>query len=110
VQAAVAGEERVLVLFSPDEGDFMPFDALRAFSGLVTPRSYLIFLGTAFGQPWLGYSKHWYVTSIRRLLDTEHFAIDANVNPHLISTSPLGYLQRIEPPPHLAGASIEAAG
>jgi cephalosporin hydroxylase len=100
VETALAAEEVILVLFAPDAGDFMPFDTLRAYAAFVSPRSYLVFLGTALGQPWLGYSQHWYVTAIRRLLDTEPFAIDRGCNPHLVSTSPFGYLQRIELPPH----------
>ncbi len=109
VEAALDTEEHVLVLFAPAPGELLPFDALRAYAALVTARSYLIFLGTALGQPWLGYSKHFYMTAIRRLLDMEPFAIDHSANPHLVSTSPLGYLQRIEPPPHLAVADNEPA-
>ena len=101
VECALSAEEAILVLFAPDTGDAVPFEALRAYANFVTPRSYLVFLGTALGQPWLGYSRHWYLTSIRRLLDAEPFAIDHGCNPHLVSTSPFGYLQRIELPPHL---------
>jgi cephalosporin hydroxylase len=94
----------VLVLFAPSPGDLLPIDALTAYSKFVTMRSYLVFLGTAFGQPWLGYSKHWYMTAIRMLLGREPFAIDTYLNRHLITTSPLGYLQRIEPPPAVESA------
>jgi cephalosporin hydroxylase len=106
VERAVAAADMVLVLFAPDPGDHLPVDGLRAYAGFVTPRSYLVFLGTAFGQPWLGYSKQWRMTAIRRLLDWAPFSIDTGCNPHLVSTSPCGYLQRIEEPPHLAAQRL----
>jgi cephalosporin hydroxylase/GT2 family glycosyltransferase len=98
VEHALDTEEHVMVVFTPDEGDMLPIDALRAYAGFVTPRSYLVFAGTAFGQPWLGYSRRWYHTAIQMLVDLMPFAIDHSCNPHLVSTSPLGYLQRIENP------------
>jgi cephalosporin hydroxylase len=87
----------VMVLFAPDEGDWLPIEALRAYAKFVTCRSYLVFLGTALGQPWLGYSTRWYMTAIRLLVAGGHFVIDTYRNPHLVTTSPLGYLQRIQP-------------
>jgi cephalosporin hydroxylase len=106
VEHALGTEEVVLVIFTPDAGDTVPAEALRAYARLVTPRSYLVFLGTALGQPWLGYSRYWFMTAISRLLDSEPFSIDLDCNPHLVTTSPLGYLQRIETPPHLAGPHL----
>ena len=104
IAEGLGSEERVLVLFVPDAGDLLPINALRAYADFVTARSYLIFLGTAFGQPWLGYSRRWYRTAVQRLLDEASFTIDETCNPHLISTSPNGYLQRIEPPSPAAEA------
>ena len=107
VEKAVSAEETILVIFAPEPGDTMPLEMLRAYAAFVTPRSYIVFLGTAFGQPWLGYSQHWYMTAIRRLLDSEPFAIDRSCNAHLVSTSPFGYLQRIEASANLAGPRPE---
>ena len=95
VERALGTAEKTLVLFAPNPGDTRPTDMLRAYAGFVSPRSYLIFVGSVFGQPWLGYSKNWFNVAIRQLVASMPFAIDETVNPHLISTSPLGYLQRI---------------
>ena len=97
VARALDTAERVLVLFAPSPGDLMPLDALRAYAGFVSYRSYLVFVGTSLGQPWLGYSTHRYVKAIQMLLRERPFAIDQECNPHFITTSPMGYLQRIEP-------------
>jgi hypothetical protein len=37
------------------------------------------------------------MTAIRLLVAGGHFVIDTYRNPHLVTTSPLGYLQRIQP-------------
>ena len=108
IAAELGSEERVLVLFKPDADDLLPGEALRAYADFVTARSYLIFLGTALGQPWLGYSQRWYRTAVQRFLDDAPFSIDETCNPHLISTSPNGYLQRIEPSPQAAAAAAHA--
>jgi cephalosporin hydroxylase/glycosyltransferase involved in cell wall biosynthesis len=91
---ALDAEEQVLVLFAPADGDHFPIDALRAYSRFVSCRSYLIFLGSAFGQPWLGYSKNWFQKAIRILAGEGRFAIDYSRDQHLITTCPMGYLQR----------------
>jgi cephalosporin hydroxylase len=95
VARALGTDAPVIVLFTPSPGDTLPIEALTAYAAFVTPRSYLVFLGTSLGQPWLGYSKHWYMTAIRQLLARQTFAIDTYLNPHLVTTSPLGYLQRL---------------
>lgn len=95
VARALDTDAPVIVLFTPSEGDMLPIEAVTAYAEFVTSRSYLVFLGTSLGQPWLGYSKHWYMTALRMLLSRETFAIDTYINPHLVTTSPLGYLQRL---------------
>ncbi len=95
ISRALGTAEKVLVLFQPARGDHFPIAALRAYARFVSPRSYLVFLGSVFGQPWLGYSKHWYAKAIRALVDEAPFAIDETLTPHLITTCPLGFLQRI---------------
>ena len=92
---ALDAEEHVLVLYAPSAGDHFPIEALRAYSRFVSCRSYLIFLGSAFGQPWLGYSKNWFQKAIRMLASEVPFAIDFSRDQHLITTCPMGYLQRI---------------
>ena len=95
VLRAIGDAERVLVLFTPDAGDHFPIAALRAYARFVSPRSYLVFLGSVFGQPWLGYSRNWYLKAIRTLVAEAPFAIDETWNQHLITTCPCGFLQRI---------------
>lgn len=95
IDRALGATERVLVLFAPSAGDHFPIGALRAYARFVSPRSYLIFLGSVFGQPWLGYSKHWFAKAIRTLVEEAPFAIDETWTQHLITTCPLGFLQRI---------------
>jgi cephalosporin hydroxylase len=97
VTRRTATDGPVMVLFAPDDGDLLPIEALMQYAGLVTCRSYLVFLGTALGQPWLGYSTRWHMTAIRMLLARAPFTIDTYCNPHLLTTSPLGYLLRTEP-------------
>jgi len=95
VARAIGAAERVLVLFTPSGGDHFPIEALRAYARLVSPRSYLVFLGSVFGQPWLGYSKNWFAKAIKTLVAEAPFAIDETWNQHLITTCPQGFLQRI---------------
>jgi cephalosporin hydroxylase len=95
VERALGAAERVLVLFAPRIQDSFPIAPLRAYARFVSLRSYLIFLGSVFGQPWLGYSKHWFAKAIRALVEEAPMAIDETWTRHLITTSPLGYLQRI---------------
>jgi cephalosporin hydroxylase len=94
-ERALDTEEHVLVLYAPRAGDHFPIDTLRAYSRFVSCRSYLIFLGSAFGQPLLGYSKNWFLKAIQILASEAPFAIDLSRNQHLITTCPKGYLQRI---------------
>ncbi|HEV2677619.1 MAG TPA: CmcI family methyltransferase [Aliidongia sp.] len=95
IDRALGAAERVLVLFQPSAGDHFPIAALRTYARFVSPRSYLVFLGSVFGQPWLGYSKNWYAKALRTLTEQAPFAIDETWTPHLITTCPLGFLQRI---------------
>jgi cephalosporin hydroxylase len=94
-ERALDTEEQVLVLFAPAPGDHFPITALKAYARFVSCRSYLIFLGSGFGQPWLGYSKNWFQKAIHILASEQAFAIDLSRNQHLITTCPMGYLQRI---------------
>jgi len=95
VERALGTEENVLVLFAPGSHDYTPTAPLRAYAGFVSVRSYLIVLGTVFGQPWLGYSKFWLESAVKALVRDAPFVIDHSRNQQLVTISPNGYLQRI---------------
>jgi cephalosporin hydroxylase/glycosyltransferase involved in cell wall biosynthesis len=94
VERALGATETIMVLFAPDHARHGSADLVRDYASFVSCRSWLVFLGTVFGQPWLGYSKNAYQNVIRTLSQGMGFAIDHTRNPHLITTSPMGYLQR----------------
>jgi hypothetical protein len=96
--------ETILVLYVPEVGIGFPVDALRAYSKFVSPRSYLIVLGTVLGQPWLGYSKRWYLFAIDTFLPDSGFKIDAGWDQDPLSTCAFGYLRRVD-----AGAKYDAS-
>ena len=93
-ERALDAEESVMVLYAPREGEHIPLDGLRAYARFVSCRSYLIFLGSVFGQPWLGYSKNWFQKALRALTEEAPFVIDLSRDRHVITTCPMGYLQR----------------
>jgi len=95
VKRWLGGEENVLVLFAPREHDYAPIESLRFYASLVSCRSYLIVLGTVFGQPWLGYSKYWFLNAIKTIVEDSGLVIDHSRNRQLVTTCPSGYLQRI---------------
>ena len=95
VERALALEEDILVLFAPRQDDYTPVDPLRSYARFVSCRSYLIFLGTVFGQPWLGYSKYWFQAAVNTIVREMPFVIDRSRNQQLVTVSPNGYLQRI---------------
>jgi cephalosporin hydroxylase len=95
VERALGLEEKILVLFAPRADDYRPIDPLRAYSQFVSCRSYLICLGTVFGQPWLGYSKYWLQSALKTIAREGRFVIDRSRNQQLVTTCPDGYLQRI---------------
>jgi cephalosporin hydroxylase/glycosyltransferase involved in cell wall biosynthesis len=95
VRGAVGSEEGVMVLFSPQRHDYIPVEPLRIYGDLVSSRSYFIFLGTVFGQPWLGYSKYWFQRAIKTMVAESGFVIDHSRNQQLVTTCPNGYLQKI---------------
>jgi cephalosporin hydroxylase len=87
--------EDVLVIFTPLDGDHRPLESLRAYGRFVSYQSYLIFLNSVFGQPWIGYSKNWYQSAIRAFVADGSFVIDQSRNRQLITTAPGGYLKRL---------------
>jgi cephalosporin hydroxylase len=93
-ERALDAEESVMVLYAPRPGEHIPLDGLRAYARFVSCRSYLIFLGSVFGQPWLGYSQNWFQKALRALTEEAPFVIDLSRDRHVITTCPMGYLQR----------------
>jgi cephalosporin hydroxylase len=90
------GAEAVMVLFAVDSTDNFSAATLQTWGELVSHRSFLICLGTVFGQPWLGYSRRQYFRTIREFA-TGHcpFVIDRSWTRQLISTCPYGYLRKV---------------
>jgi cephalosporin hydroxylase len=95
VERALDLEEDILVLFAPRQDDYTPIGPLRDYARFVSCRSYLVFLGTVFGQPWLGYSKYWFQSAVKTIVREMPFVIDHSRNQQLVTVCPNGYLQRI---------------
>lgn len=91
----VGSAENVLVLHAAN-GSTLNASSLQAWGALVSHRSWLICLGTLFGQPWLGYSTRQHLQAIREFIgDHPGFVIDRSWNRQLLSTCPCGYLRRV---------------
>jgi cephalosporin hydroxylase len=88
--------ETVLVLYAANRNGAFSAAALHAYAAMVSYRSYLICLGTLFGQPWLGYSNRQTLKTIREFTGSNPaFVIDRSWNRQLITTCPSGYLRKI---------------
>lgn len=91
--------ETVMVLYAANVASTFSLVSLQAYSTLVSYRSYLVCLGTVFGQPWLGYSNRQPLQTIRDFIrNNPAFVVDRSRNQQLISTCPSGYLQNIGRP------------
>ena len=99
VEAAIGDAEHVLVLLQPEAQDALPVAALDAYARFVTFNSYLVVLGAALGQPWLGYSQSWLYRAIVRFTQARtDFVVDRTLNRHFVTTCPSGFLRRaLEP-------------
>jgi cephalosporin hydroxylase len=88
--------EIVLVLHAAGSAVSFSLASLQAYGALVSYRSYLICLGTLFGQPWLGYSSRQHLQTIHEFTSGDSpFVIDRGWNRQLISTCPSGYLRKV---------------
>ncbi|RDS83403.1 CmcI family methyltransferase [Dyella psychrodurans] len=87
--------ESVLVLYDVMRSETLSLASLQAYGALVSYRSYLVCLGTLFGQPWLGYSNRDPLQIVREFARNSTFVIDRSWNRQLISTCPFGYLRKI---------------
>lgn len=95
--------ENVLVLYAPMAQTSLTTPSLHAWGQLVSHRSWLICIGTVFGQPWLGYASQQHLHAIREFTaGNSPFVIDRSWNGQLLSTSPSGYLRKV-------GGAITAA-
>ena len=89
----------MLVVFQPRPDDTLPTVPLARYGGLVTMGSYLVVLGTAFAQPWIGYSRAWTYAALRQLVRSHPgFVVDRTLNQHFVTTSPQGFLRRVLDP------------
>ncbi len=96
LERGVGDAERVLALFQPGAGDALPVDALAHYARFVSFESYLVVLGAALGQPWLGYSRLWLYRAIVRFTQGDHgFVVDRTLNRHFVTTCPSGFLRRV---------------
>jgi cephalosporin hydroxylase len=97
VRRALGPATGTMVIYAPRKQDHLPLDVLHAYADFVSLRSYLIVAGSASGQPWLGYSRSWLMKAINTFADVAPFAIDLTRTQHLITSCPIGFLQRIGP-------------
>jgi len=96
VRQWVGSAETVLVLHAAGSAATFSVESLQAYGALVSYRSYLICAGTLFGQPWLGYSRHEHMHTIRQFTRGDSpFVIDRSWNRQLISSCPGGYLRKV---------------
>lgn len=96
LERRVGDAEVVLVLFEGPDAPGAPTDELRRYAGLVSHRSYIVYLNTALGQPWIGYSNRWPKNAIRTLTtESSRYAVDPRFDEQLGSTSPKGFIQRV---------------
>lgn len=92
----VGTQEDIVVLFAPRSDDYLPLEPISIYSRYVSYGSYFVFLGTVFGQPWLGYSRYWFATALRTFIERgAPFRVDRTLDQHLVSLCALGYLQRV---------------
>ncbi len=95
IDRAIGAEETTLVLFGPQPTDYVPVAQLSAYAQFVSHGSYLIYLRTAHGQPWLGYSKYWHLAVINRFVNgAGPFVIDQTRTQHFITSCPSGFLKK----------------
>lgn len=88
--------ETVLVLHAAGDAGRFNGATLAAWGKLVSHRSYMICVGTVFGQPWLGYSTRQHYKTLREFTEgNPMFVIDRSWTRQLITTCPYGYLRKI---------------
>lgn len=92
----VGSAESVLVLHVAGAPERFSTTSLQAWGALVSYRSYLICIGSLFGQPWLGYSNRQHLQTIRAFTAGDSpFVIDRGWTRQLITSCPSGYLRKV---------------
>ena len=97
VRRAVGTASETMVIYRPRPGDEATLDTMHTYAGFVSLRSYLVCVGSAIGQPWLGYARSWTMNAITQFTRQAPFAIDTSRTAHFITSCPNGFLQRIGP-------------
>lgn len=96
IKRRIGAAEEVLVVFEGPDEPGVPIEPLRRYADLVTFGSYIVYLNTALGQPWLGYSNRWPGKAIRMLTErSERFAIDPRFDEIIGTSSPKGFIRRV---------------
>jgi cephalosporin hydroxylase/glycosyltransferase involved in cell wall biosynthesis len=108
VRRAIGTATDIVVLYGARPQDERLLQGLQAYHQFVSLRSYLVVIGSAAGQPWLGYSRAWTMKAINSFADQHPFDIDLTRTRHFITSCPLGFLQRIGPVE--AGAGLGLVG
>jgi cephalosporin hydroxylase len=92
----LGGAEVVLVLHAAGGEQSFSLASLQAWGKLVSYRSFLICVGTVFGQPWLGYSSRQHFKTVRDFTESDaQFINDRRWTSQLFTTCPYGYLRKI---------------
>ena len=99
ILAEIGAAEHVMAIYQPTADEAAPNEVLARYGALITVGSYLVVLGAAFGQPWIGYSRSWTYRAILAFVrDHPAFVVDRTMNRHLVTTSPNGFLRRVLDP------------
>lgn len=94
IEAAIGTAESVFVLLQPTENN--PLEEINLHAHYVSSGDYLVVLGTAFGQPTLGYSSRWTSSAVRRFIASDRrFKIDESLETHVVSVCRGGFLLRV---------------
>lgn len=107
VRRALEAETEVFVVFQPDPGDDLPVESIRAYMDYVSLGSFMLITRTAFGQPWIGYSRNWSRRAIQQLTSPDsEFRVDHSWERQIITACPWGYLRRVSAKPLHHGQHI----
>jgi cephalosporin hydroxylase len=97
VRHALGAATDIVVLLGARAQSADLLGVLLAYGDFVSLRSYMVVLGSARGQPWLGYARVWPMKAINSFAGMRPFAVDRTRTAHLLTSCPLGFLQRIGP-------------
>ena len=99
IEDELDAEENVVVLYCAGERAGLPIEQLREAARYLSVGSYLVFLNTAGGQPYLGYSRQWKRKAVQILTaETPDLVIDRSWEAHFVTSCPWGYVRRLGGP------------